>query len=91
MVTISTQAKIAIYSLQPQDQRRVEQRISQLETFPADGNGQQANRLQGFDNLYLIRVSPNLRLIFRSVNNEREVVDVVTHDRLEKFRQSLAA
>lgn len=91
MVSISTQAKIAIYSLQPQDQRRVAQRISQLETFPEDGNAQQANRLQGFDNLYLIRVSPNLRLIFRYANNEREVVDVVTHDRLENFRQSLAA
>lgn len=84
MIDISTQAQIAIYSLQPQDQKRVEQRISQLEGFPADEHiRQQVNRLQGFDDLFLVRVTPKLRLIFRHVGDHREVVDIVSHDRLE--------
>jgi mRNA-degrading endonuclease RelE of RelBE toxin-antitoxin system len=86
MVDISTQARIAIYSLQPQDQKRVNQLISQLEGFPAlEHVLQQASRLQGFDDLYLVRVTPKLRLIFRYADNHREVVDVVSHDRLERM------
>lgn len=88
MVTISTQAQIAIYSLQPQDQRQVAERIKQLERFPQDEYvRQQANHLAGFDDLYLVRVSPNLRLIFQYSGGRGEVVDVVTHDRLSQMHR----
>jgi mRNA-degrading endonuclease RelE of RelBE toxin-antitoxin system len=87
MVTISTQAQIAIYSLQPQDQRKVEERIRQLEHFPQDEYvRQQANRLTGYQDLYLVRVNPNLRLIFRYAGQQSEVLDIVTHDRLASMQ-----
>lgn len=88
MVTISTQAQIAIYSLQPQDQRKVAERIKQLEHFPQDEYvRQQAKHLVGYPDLYLVRVNPNLRLIFRYAAEQSEVVDVVTHDRLARMHQ----
>jgi mRNA-degrading endonuclease RelE of RelBE toxin-antitoxin system len=87
MIDISTQAQIAIYSLQPQDQKRVKARIEQLESFPANAQVIQANRVSGpgFDDLYLVRVTPKLRLVFRYTGDRREIVDVINHDQLARM------
>lgn len=86
MVTISTPAQIALHSLQPQDRRQVEERIKQLERFPHDEYvRQQASPLAGYQDVYLVRVSPSLRLIFQTSAAGGEVVDIVTHERLQQM------
>jgi len=46
---------------------------------------QRAQRLKSSDNLYLVRVNSKLRLIFKYESEVVEVLDVVTHDRLERM------
>jgi Txe/YoeB family toxin of Txe-Axe toxin-antitoxin module len=88
MVTISTQAQIAIRSLLPSDKERVKHLIALLEHFPQDEYiRQQARRLKGngLDNLYIMRVTHDLRLLFRYSQGVVEILDIVTHARLEKI------
>jgi mRNA-degrading endonuclease RelE of RelBE toxin-antitoxin system len=88
MVTISTQAQIAIRSLLPSDQERVKHLIALLERFPQDEYvRQQAKKLKGngLDSLYIIRVTHDLRLLFRYLQGVVEIIDIVTHARLEKM------
>lgn len=88
MVTISTQAQIAIRSLLPGDQERVKHIVALLERFPQDEYvRQQARRLQGngLENIYIMRVTHDLRLLFRYSQDVVEILDIVTHARLEKI------
>jgi mRNA-degrading endonuclease RelE of RelBE toxin-antitoxin system len=88
MVTISTQAQIAIRSLFPSDQERVKNLITLLERFPQDEYvKQQARGLEGsgLDDLYIMRVTHDLRLLFRYSQSVVEILDIVTHSRLEKI------
>lgn len=86
MVTISTQAKIAIRSLLPQDRSRIERQIALLEHFLDDQNiRQQASPLGPIKDSYLMRATPQLRLLFKCENGEIEILDVVSHERLEKM------
>lgn len=88
MVTISTQAQIGIRSLLPSDQERVRHLVTLLERFPQDEYvRQQARKLKGtgLDNFYIVRVTHNLRLLFRYSQGVVEILDIVTHDRLEKM------
>jgi len=88
MVTISTQAQIAIRSLLPSDQERVKNLIALLERFPQDDYiKQQAKELEDSElgNLYIVRVTHDLRLLFRYSQNVVEILDIVTHSRLEKI------
>ncbi len=85
-VTISTPAQIALHSLQPQDQRQVEERIKQLARFPHDEYvRQQASQLVGYQDVYLVRVSPSLRLIFQASAAGGEVMEIVTQERLRQM------
>jgi Txe/YoeB family toxin of Txe-Axe toxin-antitoxin module len=88
MVAISTQAQIAIRSLLPSDQERVKNLITLLERFPQDEYvRQQARELKGsgLDDLYIMRVTHDLRLLFRYSQGAVEILDIVTHSRLEKI------
>lgn len=90
MVTISTQAQIAIRSLLPSDKERVRHLVALLERFPQDEYvRQQARKLKGkgtaLNNLYIMRVTHSLRLLFRYSQGVVEILDVVTHSRLEKM------
>ncbi len=88
MINTSTQAQIAIRSLLPSDKERVKHFVALLERFPDDEYvRQQTKKLKGngLDNLYIMRVTHNLRLIFRYSQDVVEILDVVTHDRLERM------
>lgn len=88
MVTISTQAMIALRSLLPKDKRRVEQQIQLLERFPENSAiHQKAKPLKSFSDLYIMKVTPQLRIIFKLSDEMIEILDVVTHDRLAKMYQ----
>lgn len=87
-VTISTQAQIAIRSLLPSDEERVKRLLAMLENFSKDDYiKQQAHKLKGsaFDDLYIMRVTPELRIIFRYLQDKVEILDILTHERLEKM------
>jgi mRNA-degrading endonuclease YafQ of YafQ-DinJ toxin-antitoxin module len=88
MLTTTTQAEIAMRSLLPSDKERVKHLIAMLERFPQDDYvKQQAKKLKGakLDDLYIMRVTHDLRLIFRYTQGVVEIVDIVTHSRLEKI------
>ena len=90
MVTISTQAAIAIRSLLPQDKNRIEHQIKLLARFPDDDFVQRhVERLAPIKSAYLLRATPGLMLLFKHENGTTEVLDVVSHERLEKMFQSV--
>lgn len=88
MVNISTQAQIAMRSLLPIDKERVEHLLARLKYFPSEDDiKQQSKKLTGneLDDLYIIRVTHDLRVIFRYSQDTVEILDIVTHARLEKI------
>lgn len=88
MTTVSTQAQIALHSLHPRDRERVQSYISLLDEFlKSKYVHQKVKRLNAYDDVYLMRVTPTLRIIFRSSDDSSEVVDIVTHDRLERMHR----
>jgi mRNA-degrading endonuclease RelE of RelBE toxin-antitoxin system len=88
MVTVSTQAQIALRSLHPQDRDQIAKWIELLDGLSQDEYvPMQAKPFTSDKDLYLMRVTPNLRLIFKSDGQNREIVDVVTRDRLERMHQ----
>ena len=88
MVTVSTQAQIALRSLHPQDRDQIAKWIDLLDGLSQDEYVRlQAKPISSDKDLYLMRVTPNLRLIFKSNGNDREIIDVVAHDRLERMHQ----
>ncbi|SMF96207.1 hypothetical protein SAMN02949497_3597 [Methylomagnum ishizawai] len=90
MVTISPQAAIAIRSLLPQDRNRIEYQTHLLARFPDDEYIlRHVQRLTGEKSTYLLRATPELRILFRYEQGETEVLDVVAHRRLEKMFYSV--
>lgn len=90
MVTISTQASIAIHSLLPQDRHRIEHQIKLLARFPDDDYVQRhVQRLTSLRNTYLMRATPELRILFKHEAGATEVLDVIVHGRLWKMFQSV--
>jgi mRNA-degrading endonuclease RelE of RelBE toxin-antitoxin system len=88
MVTVSTQAQIALRSLHPQDRDQIAKWIELLDGLSQDEYVQmQVKPFSSEKDLYLMRVTPNLRLIFKSEGQDREIVDVVARDRLERMHQ----
>jgi hypothetical protein len=88
MVTLSTQAQIAIRSLLPLDRERIQHHISLLEQFPRDDYvRQKVRKLSGpdADDLYIMRATPTLRILFRHQGDSVEVVDIMTHERLQRM------
>jgi mRNA-degrading endonuclease RelE of RelBE toxin-antitoxin system len=89
MVRMSQKARIAMQSMVPEDRARIQRHIKRLERLP-DGTPviRNAKKIPGVsDPLYLFRASPRLRIIFRFDDDEAEVVDIVTRDRLERMHQ----
>jgi mRNA-degrading endonuclease RelE of RelBE toxin-antitoxin system len=88
MVTVSTQAQIALRSLHPQDRDQIAKWIELLDGLSQDEYVQmQVKPFSSEKDLYLMRVTTNLRLIFKSDGQDREIVDVVARDRLERMYQ----
>ena len=87
MVEISPQAQIAIRSLLPVDRKRVERQLSFLERFPEDEHfSSKVRKLDGDQkDLYIMRASGTLRIIFRYDADKAEVLDVITHERLKRI------
>ncbi len=92
MMKVNPQAQIAIRSLLPIDKERVERHISLLERFPQDHyvRGKTKELKGAKDNLYIMRATANMRIIFRYAGGELEVVDIVTRDRLERMHDYAA-
>jgi mRNA-degrading endonuclease RelE of RelBE toxin-antitoxin system len=88
MVTVSTQAQIALRSLNPQDRDQIAKWIELLDGLSQDEYVRmQVKPFSSEKDLYLMRVTLNLRLIFKSDGQDREIVDVVAHDRFERMHQ----
>lgn len=92
-IALSTQAQIAVRSLLPIDKERIRNQMALLERFPTDPLVQErAHLLPGneSDGLHIMRASPNLRILFRYQDGQIEVVDIVTHERLERMHNHAA-
>ncbi len=90
MLTISTQAAIAIRSLLPQDRNRIEHQINLLARFPDDEYVlRHVQRLTAIKATYLMRATSELRILFKHENGDTEILDVVSHKRLEKMFHSV--
>jgi len=91
MVKLSRKAEIAMHSMFAADRAKIQRGVRQLERLPGDLSVmEKAKKIHGAgDDLYLMRASPKLRIIFRFDGEKAEVVDVVTRDRLKRMHQYL--
>lgn len=86
-VELTDSASFALRSLQPPERRRVIAWIERLGTEPRDERVNHVVRKLGFDDLWILRAGPDIRLLFR-IDVARKtyvVVDIVRHDRLERM------
>ena len=91
MITFSSQAEIALRSLLPRDRQRVDHFLPQLDGFSEQSlMSHQVDCLksEGLETLYMARVSPNFRIIFRKISGEVEILDIFKKERLENLRKA---
>lgn len=91
MITFSSQAEIALRSLLPSDRQRVDHFLPQLDGFSEQSSiSHQVDCLksEGLETLYMARVSPNFRIIFRQIREGVEIVDIFKQERLENLRKA---
>jgi hypothetical protein len=77
-ISLAYQAEIALNALSQEDKMRVGRSLEQLTKSPLE-----ALSLEQFENTYLLRVTPKLRLLFQKTASHLEVLDIFTHERLE--------
>lgn len=91
MITFSSQAEIALRSLLPSDQQRIDHFLPQLDGFFEQNSVNHRVKLlesEGLENLYMARVSPNFRIIFRQISEGVEIVDIFKQERFENLKKA---
>ena len=80
MITLSSQAEIALQSLLPSDRERVDRFLNQLDNFPeyinVANNNVKLLKSEDLETLYMARVSPNFRIVLRRADEGVEVIDI---------------
>ncbi len=91
MITFSSQAEIALRSLLPSDRQRVGHFLPQLDGF-FEHNSVNLNvkplKSEGLETLYMARISPSFRIIFRETSEGVEILDIFKKERLENLKEA---
>lgn len=86
MVNLSRRAQIALNALQPEDREQVCDSLEALAQNPAMATSDHSiHKLSGVNNLFVMKVNPEIRVIFEVNDSNKEITDIVMHDRLRKF------
>jgi hypothetical protein len=91
MITFSSQAEIALRSLLPSDRQRIDHFLPQLDGFSEQSSVNYRVKLlesEGLENLYMARVSPNFRIVFRQISEGVEIVDIFKEERLKNLKEA---
>jgi hypothetical protein len=91
MITFSSQAEIALRSLLPSDRQRIDHFLPQLDGFSEQNSVNHHVKLlesEGLENLYMARVSPNFRIVFRQISEGVEIVDIFKQERFENLKKA---
>jgi len=87
-VVLLNKAQIALDALPTKDQATVIRAMNCLEEFPFCSQTQ-TYKLKSIPNYFIARAGIKYRIIFKFQDREVTIVDIVNHDRLEKFYGSL--
>ncbi|MDB9474169.1 MAG: type II toxin-antitoxin system RelE family toxin [Dolichospermum sp.] len=87
-VVLLNKAQIALDALPTKDQGIVIRAINCLEEFPFCSQTQ-TYKLKSLPNYFIARAGIKYRIIFKFQDSEVTIIDIVNHDRLEKFYGSL--
>ena len=86
MITFSQSADIALRSLMPEKQEKLIQSIQQLEKFPQDSTlRDKVFKVEGGtrDHLYTLKAPLQMRVLFQSVGDRKEILEIVPYARLQ--------
>lgn len=81
----SIRADIALESLSGTDRKKVIQKIDLLLNRGLPKLGRSLKKLKGYPDIYVLRVTPNLRIILQYDELEIDILDIVRSDRLHKM------
>lgn len=87
-VVLLNKAEIALDTLPTEDQKKVIRVLDCLEEFP-NCSVIQTNKLKSIPNSFIARAGLKYRVIFEFKDRQVTIVDIVNHDRLERFYQKL--
>lgn len=86
MIPLSRKAEIALHALQPDDMKRVVESIEMLNMYPEEPFlSNRIKKVTALNDLYILRVTSDLRIIFQMIDSTKEITDIVRHSRLEKM------
>jgi len=83
--SFSIRAEIALESLSDTDRKKVMQKIDLLLNRGLSKLGRSLKKLKGYPDIYVLRVTPNLRIILQYDELEIDILDIVRSDRLHKM------
>ena len=91
-ITYHRRAKMALYAFSPAEQRKVKQALRAIQepTTPDDAKPL-VSKIDAFESTYLLRATPEIRVIYRESDDGIEVEDVVLRDTLESFHRMAQA
>jgi len=81
----SVRAEIALESLSDTDRKKVIQKIDLLLNRGLSKLGRSLKKLKGYPDTYVLRATPNLRIILQYDELEIDILDIVRSDRLHKM------
>lgn len=85
MIEFTRKAEIAFKALLPEDREYVNDAVQSLERPAVSHADQKIKKLGGDDNLFIMSVTPKLRIIFQVSDGVRQIMDIFQPERLEKM------
>ncbi|MCP4349808.1 MAG: hypothetical protein GY795_30370 [Desulfobacterales bacterium] len=86
MIPLSRKAEIAFHTLQPPDMKQVQRSIEILDLYPHEYLlADKVKKLPDSDDLFIMKADPDIIIIFRMDDTDKEVTDIVRYGRLKKM------
>lgn len=85
-IVLSRRALIAFNTLAPTSRKKVKNAIKLLQGFPDDSYAERSvKELAGSPDLFVLRATNTLRIIFSYSGSTKTILDIVRSDRLRKM------
>lgn len=86
MIPLSRKAEIAYRTLDPEDMKQVQKSMDLLNRYPLKYlSTDKVKKLTDFDDLFIMKATSDLRIIFQMTDSDKEITDIVRYKRLEKM------
>jgi len=81
-ISFTPAAEMTVEHLPPPDKRKIDRKLARLRATTVDSILRDVHKLSG-DDVWVLRATPDLRVLFRRRGNTITIVDVVRQSRLK--------